>query len=368
MEFYKSLQCDSIYFGIVLTPFEAFIMKYSEWGHGLCLCGLGVKCSLHMGHALFAILQQLLPTSNSFIESQLELVGNDSNNGFNLLWLLQKRFITMFDLTKELSWPEWHDDIFRYAKRVLMHCDLSCYSSTMYTGVTCSLLFLCGLQGRYKDNGMSYISMILAYQQEHGESAQLPTHLMTLALVQTLTDVNYGRMAPDIATTSWALRISTNTPPSSTPGEDFAIHTQGFVAMKAELQGNRGGNTRGPRGPLRAAPNVVLTECRRRAAPRLSCYQGTCNACGQWGHPANASNKVGAWVFLRWYHRDRTNMAMIEEPECAWVEKNKPYLRDKEETPKKIFYTFCERMGIGEDQVIKEVDWDFFSDNDANKE
>jgi hypothetical protein len=108
-----------------------------------------------MGHALFAILQQLLPTSNSFIKSQLELVGNDSNNGFELLWLLQKKFITMFNLTKESSWPEWHDDIFCYAKRVLMHCNLSHYLSTMYTRVTCSLLFLRGLHGRYKDIGMS---------------------------------------------------------------------------------------------------------------------------------------------------------------------------------------------------------------------
>jgi hypothetical protein len=58
--FFKSLQQSSIYFGIVLTLFEAFIMKYSEWGHGLCLCGLGVKGYQHMGHALFAILQQLL--------------------------------------------------------------------------------------------------------------------------------------------------------------------------------------------------------------------------------------------------------------------------------------------------------------------
>ena len=112
MEFYKSLRRNCIYFGIVLTPFKTFIMKYSERGHGLCLCGLRVKCYHHMGHALFAILQQLLPSGNSFVKSQLESVGNDSNNNFELLWLLQKRFITMFNLTKELSWPEWHDEIF----------------------------------------------------------------------------------------------------------------------------------------------------------------------------------------------------------------------------------------------------------------
>jgi hypothetical protein len=175
-------------------------------------------------------------------------------------------------------------------------------------------------------------------------------------------------MAWDIATTSRALWISTNTPASSRLGEDFAIHTQGFIAMKAELQGNCSGNTRGPCGPPRAAPNVALSKRRYSDAPRQSHHQWTCNACGQWGHSANAYDKVGAWAFLGWYHRDRTNVAMIEEAERVWVEKNKPYLRDKEDTPKKIFYAYCERMGLSKDQVIKEDDWDFFLNNDVDKE
>jgi hypothetical protein len=33
---------------------------------------------------------------------------------------------------------------------------------------------------------------------------------------------------------------------------------------------------------------------------------------------------------------------MIEEAERAWVEKNKPYLCDKEDTQKIFFYTYCE--------------------------
>jgi hypothetical protein len=53
----------------------------------------------------------------------------------------------MFDLAKEPLQPEWHKDIFRYAKRMLMHCDLSRYHNTMYSKVNCSLLFLSGLQG-----------------------------------------------------------------------------------------------------------------------------------------------------------------------------------------------------------------------------
>jgi hypothetical protein len=69
----------------------------------------------------------------------------------------------MFDLTKEPTWPDWHTDVFRYAKRVIMHCDLCRHRSRTYTLAHQSLLFLWGLQGRYKDISLSYILMVLTH-------------------------------------------------------------------------------------------------------------------------------------------------------------------------------------------------------------
>jgi hypothetical protein len=174
MEFYKSLCHNAMNFMIVLTPFKAFNMLFWEKGHGLCLCSLGVKRYRSMGHALFGVLQQLLPHSDTYIHSQIESVANNSCNGCELLWILQKRFIAMFDLTKEPTWPDWHTDVIRYAKRVIMHCDLCRHCSTTYTSAHRSLLFLRGLQGRYKDISLSYISMVLTHQQVHGDSTPPP--------------------------------------------------------------------------------------------------------------------------------------------------------------------------------------------------
>jgi hypothetical protein len=195
--------------------------------------------------------------------------------------------------------------------------------------------------------------MILAYQQEHGEAVVLPNHLRILALAQTLADANYGGTIRDIATSPRASQISTGVPESDMSRDDFTVHTQGSVAMKAELQGNCNGNRRGPCGPPRAPPNAALSDHRCNAAPRRSCYQGTCNTCGQWGHPANACNKVGDWAFLCRYHWDRTNTAMIDEVERAWIEKNKPFLRENNKAPRKVFYTCCGRMGLTKNQVIE---------------
>jgi hypothetical protein len=57
MEFFKSLRCNAMTFGIALTPFEAFDMVYRDKGHGLCLCSLSIRHYRAMGWALFSVLQ-----------------------------------------------------------------------------------------------------------------------------------------------------------------------------------------------------------------------------------------------------------------------------------------------------------------------
>jgi hypothetical protein len=147
MEFNKFLRRNAMTFAIALIPIEAFNMAYRDTGHCLCLCGLGIRHYRLMGHSLFSILQPLLPQEDTFICSQIKSVANDSSNRFELLWTLKKHYITMFDLRKEPSWPGWHHNIFRYAKRVLIHCNLSRHCNTTYVDAHHSLLFLNGLQG-----------------------------------------------------------------------------------------------------------------------------------------------------------------------------------------------------------------------------
>ncbi len=169
-------------------------MSYSKNGHGVSLCGLGIRRYRSMGCALFAVLQTLMPQEDTYIRSQVKSVANDSCNGFELFWILQKKFIMMFDLTKEPTWPDWDDNIFQYAKRVLMHCDLSCHWNTAYLDANRSLLFLRGLQRRWKSLGVPYILMVLSHQQVYSSSVQIPH-------AQTLAELNQGGVMDDITTT-----------------------------------------------------------------------------------------------------------------------------------------------------------------------
>ncbi len=49
------------------------------------------------------------------------------------------------------------------------------------------------------------------------------------------------------------------------------------------------------------------------------------------------------------------------------MEKNKPFLWNVDDTPRKVFTTYCEQMGIAKEQLIDEIDWDFFSDDETEE-
>jgi hypothetical protein len=204
--------------------------------------------------------------------------------------------------------------------------------------------------------------MILAHHQSSGDGSVLPKYLHILTLAQTLADTAYGGMSQAIPSGARACWINSDNDPVSQTVDMCATLAQGFIAMKAELHQTCTGTNHG-RGPPKQAPDAALSNHCCKAVPRRSCYQGTCDTCGQWGHPANACNKVGAWAILRRYHQDWANAAAIEDAERAWMEKNKPFLRNVDDTPRKVFTTYCKWMGIAEEQLIDEIDWDFFSDD-----
>jgi hypothetical protein len=98
---------------------------------------------------------------------------------------------------------------------------------------------------------------------------------------------------------------------------------------------------------------MALSNQRCAATPQRACFQGTCDACGQWGHQANTCDKVGTWAFLLCcFHCDWGNSSLIDEAEKAWIEKNKAFIKNDAASPKKVFTTYCEHMGLTEDQVI----------------
>lgn len=151
--FYKKLRRYSFRWKIALIPFEVINLRYECQGHGLCLCGLGLSRWRRMGDALFLVLENLLPDTDQRVTTAIETLANGSlnANGYELLWVLMKEFIPMFDRTIPSQLPSWlaSDDLYHYARLIIMYCDMSRHSGTRFTEVMKSRMFLRGVKGKY---------------------------------------------------------------------------------------------------------------------------------------------------------------------------------------------------------------------------
>jgi hypothetical protein len=118
-----------------------------------------------MGDALFLVLEYLLPSTNAIISTGLYTLANSptSANGYELLWLLLKDFIQMFDWTKPFpAWPD-SDDIHQYSRMVHMFCNLSYHSGPPYSEAMKSRMFLSHLKGPYQAMALQFNMLVGTY-------------------------------------------------------------------------------------------------------------------------------------------------------------------------------------------------------------
>ena len=377
--FYKKLRRYSLRWKIALIPFEAINLRFECKGHGLCLCGLGLSRWRRMGDALFLILEYLLPTTDQRITTAIETLANATltANGYELLWVLLKEFIPMFDRTIPSQLPSWpaSDDIFQYARLITMYCDMSRHSGSRFTEAMKSRMFLRGVQGKYIPIANQFRALVRSYcPGKDGVTrnlAPLPRELTIMELASSL--VEEVAEAPSTATTSLAFRSHVPSLTSTTPSHLSSLtpttgpsnnneesssrpsHIQGFVASLAR--------TRGPRG--RSAPNPASRPPRQQQQPR---HAAVCEACGKFGHPASRCDMLAMAIFVNRYSRNRDNATALRDIEARWVERNKPHLPRDERTPRTILANYCAEMEFSEEQVDYELDWDYLHDPSGAEE
>ena len=114
---------------------------------------------------------------------------------------------------------------------------------------------------------------------------------------------------------------------------------------------------RPPSRAPRRAPNPAGRNTNR---PR---YEGTCAACGKYGHEAVRCDMLGMAVFIQRYSTKRENADAIKEAENRWMERNKPFLPRDSRSPGTILANYCAEMGFDDTQVEDELDWDYLAVN-----
>jgi hypothetical protein len=232
--FYNKLRRGCKQWKIALMPFEAINLKYECQGHGLCVCGLGLTHWKIMGDALFTILEYLLPTTNAIIYTTITSLANapsSSPNGYELLWILLKEFIPMFDTSQPAPFPEWptSGDIFEFGRLVLMYCDLARHRTSAFTDAMKSRLFLNHVKGVYQQLAQPYLALVNTYCPGRDGivrcSDPLPHHLTVLELARSFYDARPPvHTTGHSTTTNGSLAYAAYTPPLDNVGTTFTYH------------------------------------------------------------------------------------------------------------------------------------------------
>lgn len=286
----------------------------------------------------------------------------------------------MLDRTKPTPFPSWPDasDIFQYANLVLMYCDLARHHGPPYSEAMKSRMFLTNVRGAYLGLSTQYNAIISTYCPGRDGvlrcSQPLPRHLTVLELARTLHDDMLARAVPSSSIPPMSIQaFHTSTPSGDTPPALASIHSpmssvtnpataytvppstrpthiQGFVANLTRRQ---------PPSTARAPPNPT-----NRPAPSKR-YEGTCAACGKYGHEAVRCDMLGMALFVKRYSSDRSNQESIREAEARWKERNKKFLPRDDRTPRTILANYCAELDFHEDTVDAELDWEFLATESA---
>jgi hypothetical protein len=88
-------------------------------------------------------------------------------------------------------------------------------------------------------------------------------------------------------------------------------------------------------------------------------FNGTCSACGRFGHKAVQFDHLAMIIFLSWYVKsiDADAVTAVEE---RWIEKNKKWLGSDAKPPLKVVASYLGASGLTVNQVDAEIDWEFF--------
>ncbi len=148
-------------------------------------------------------------------------------------------------------------------------------------------------------------------------------------------------------------------------------HVQGFSAMiaKASAGTPKHGTQHTfprPRNKERPPPDPAHSSSRRDCHV---CFDGTCQACGQFGHEAVQCDQLAMFLYLKQYLAGSIDKATLLAVELSWVERNKKWLSsDKASYPSKIAMAYLEDVGITKLQLDEALDWSFFEVDGTSSE
>jgi hypothetical protein len=88
VEFYDNFHKTLMIYLLLVMPFDCISIKMGF--EALCPPGLGLPCYMQIACVLMEILPHLLPRANTQVTSFVNMTRMESNNGYDLLWMVLK--------------------------------------------------------------------------------------------------------------------------------------------------------------------------------------------------------------------------------------------------------------------------------------
>lgn len=276
----------------------------------------------------------------------------------------------MLDRSKPAIFPSWpdSDDIFQFARLILMFCTLSHHRGPPYSEALKSRMFLSNVRGRYATLATQYSAMVGSYCPGRDGvtrcTTPLPVHLTVMELARTFYDLmSDATTTHPTPSTVQAFHTTTasspSLPPSLTPSAALSsITDDANLRRPTHLQGFNANTITTTPTTRRSAPDPTARNSRPNQ-PRTPRHEAPCEACGKYGHPAVRCDMLAMALYLQRYCKDKSHAEAIRQNEHRWVERNKRYLPRDDRTPRLILANYCAEMNFSEDQVDNELDWDY---------
>jgi hypothetical protein len=192
VDFYCHLVIRLKRYGVALLDFDTVLPK---WLHiGMTYPGIGEVNYLSMSETLFNLLEKLLPLDDPIVKQIHTSLLGVNHDGFLFLRNLLGKFVPIFCPYKASNAPTWRKtpDVAHMAKLWKLHFKLSPKTSSIYTPIQQSLMFLQSLTDpSLSANVTSVRGQIQVFTESidafDDSNAILPTHLSIDGITTTLT-------------------------------------------------------------------------------------------------------------------------------------------------------------------------------------
>ena len=288
---------------VVIVPFDAITLKLGK--KSLCQRGLGTSMYLEMSRALYNCLRSgIIPTGATRLNSVARMVGNNSGNGYELLWNLLVLTLPVFDPMVRAHFPLWEEQdqcVHRFADATLLYFQLQKKRGERFNLKEMSLQYLRGI------TESTYMGIITGLQTSvlSVTTTDLPDELQISALATRIHQTMSNFEIPNARIHMMQRHEGRPPPPDFLPIDDY--DDDDYEMQDASVSGMQDGLVNNLRRPVGKRPSDRFgrnsnqrdrgsdrggrggNHDRQRRPPSLN-KDMQCHACGALGHGARQCN------------------------------------------------------------------------------